>query len=186
MPDQSNGQRLWALVQRGPQASAILFPRCLKRSIRLKSKITSFFSVFTKACLSGRWEIVPWRWSVAVKCPEGGSRCFGRLKRKHSLDYIHARLHKVCKNHPNDFLTFLMATVYLQLQQARWCAECDYRQSWRSTEPGRHRVPGLPRKRFPFCSRRVETRGLEAQPSRRISLEDQCHEHRGTSSGYVH
>ena len=143
------------------------------------------FSVFTNACLSGRWEIVPWRWSVAVKCPEGGSRCFGRLKRKHSLDYIHARLHKVCKNHHNDFLTFLMATVYLQLQQARWCAECDYRQSWRSTEPGRHRVPGLPRKRFPICSRRVETRGLEAQPSRRISLEDQCHEHRGTSSGYV-
>ena len=43
MPDQSNGQRLWALVHRGPQASAILFPRCLKRSIlRLKPKITSF------------------------------------------------------------------------------------------------------------------------------------------------
>ena len=99
MPDQSNGQRLWALVHRGPQASAILFPRCQKRSIRLKSKITSFFPwFFTKACLSGRWEIVPWRRSVAIKCPEGGSRCFGRLKRKHSLDYIHARLHKVCKS----------------------------------------------------------------------------------------
>ena len=107
MPDQSNGQRLWALVHRGPQASAILFPRCLKRSIlRLKSKITSFFSVFTKACLSGRWEIVPWRWSVAVKCPEGGSRCFGRLKRKHSLDYIHARLHKVCKSSQRFFNIF--------------------------------------------------------------------------------